>query len=1159
MESIFGASTQLLAQIIGIATIVIIVAIILLSATNRIMFKIGSRNITRTPLQSLLIVIGLMLSTTIIGASLGVGDTVTHSIRKVALDGMGYVDQEIEPQGNAIFGKSYISTTDAENIRQIAFENKLVDGVIFRMQTLAPTVNTRTNRTESRMIIRGYSENDQPDFGTLRTTNGENITLVDLNPNQILINQVAAKTLDAKAGDQIKIITPKGEKLFVLRSIVINGGLASGGSTPLGLLGLSNLQNILSRNGEIDSIGISNLGGIEDSLVHSEEVTKYLRTELLNNTIADKIFVLLQTSQVIEELNAKIDDIKTPDESKNDLRKVVTELNRSNMSNEFVALIGDQSIRGLIQSTLKDIDDGELTSKVAFESRKLGNFRIDDSKADAIRLANNIGNGVTTFLSIFGSFSIVVGLLLIFLVMVLLAAARKIEMGMSRAVGFKRSHLIKIFTIEGSIYAGIAATLGTILGMLISITLVELLRRAVGVDDFQIYSKFTITSLIITWGSGFILTLLTVIISSYRISRLNIVSAIRGLDEEFVKGPSDTWGKRISELGYAIGGPFTYAFFKIQYKEERNAVPILIGILLRLLPPVWLTIILFKFLSFINPILKQGWPLLIIGSWFAYWGANQQNSGTYFSIGVSVLIIGCGLVIRYILRSLKFDTQVSTRIGSSIEGTLLLIFWGLPFDAFESITGELEFSPTLFVLGGVAMVGSSVWLLMNNTPIIIFVLSNIFGKIPGLGAVLKTAIAYPISSRFRTGLTISMFALIIFTLMINAVLNNLNNVQSQSPERVTGGFDIIATAPDEYPISNFQDIIGKSDILESGDFQTIAGSVDVPIIVRQKNGKEKNFKSLTVSAVQDSYINTTKLQFSHYDPQYGKTSDEIWKNLNGNSALAVISNGALPNDDPFGPPSRGFKIEDFSASEDADKWETMTLEIRPSRGGEQILERNIIAIIDPIADSLNDWERGNYIITASDIIFPLAGKDVPFDTFQIKLSDNSSKTAADIVPLLETEFLYNGLNAASTAELIETSQAQSNAFTQLFQGFMGLGLVVGVAAIGVLSIRAVVERRQSIGMLRAIGYRSQMIQIQFLAEALFITLMGVGLGLALGTLVSWNIFNAISEEVSGLEYSVPWITVILITSITSFFALLSAYLPAKQASKIYPAEALRYE
>ena len=175
------------------------------------------------------------------------------------------------------------------------------------------------------------------------------------------------------------------------------------------------------------------------------------------------------------------------------------------------------------------------------------------------------------------------------------------------------------------------------------------------------------------------------------------------------------------------------------------------------------------------------------------------------------------------------------------------------------------------------------------------------------------------------------------------------------------------------------------------------------------------------------------------------------------------------------------------------------------------------------------------------------------------MSPGSSKTASDIVPLLETEFLYNGLDAVSTAELIERGQAQSDSFTQLFQGFMALGLVVGVAAIGVLSIRAVVERRQSIGMLRAIGYRSQMIQIQFLAEALFITLMGVILGLALGTLTSWNIFNAISEEVSGLEFSIPWVTVLLMLGVTSFFALLSAYLPAKQASKIYPAEALRYE
>ena len=1159
MDSLFGVSTQLLAQIIGIATLIAIVVIIGLAATNRIMFRIGSRNVTRTPLQSLLIVIGLMLSTTIIGASLGVGDTVTHSIRKVALDATGFVDQEIEPQGNAIFGDSHISAIDAQNIRKMALENSLVDGVIFRIQSVAPAVNVRTDRTESRMILRGYTEKDQPDFGTLNTKAGSVIKLSDLKTNEILINEVAAKTLDAKVGDEIKIITVNGEKTFQLRSVLINGGLASGGSTPLALMGLANLQNILSRDGEIDSIGISNLGGIEDSLKHSEEVTKYLRIGLLNNDVANELFIMLKTPAVINELEKKIDDVNSSDYSKENLNKIVDELNKPVMSDEFIGLIGGQDVRNLTLSSIKDLENGELTSRLAFKSRELGDFRIDDSKSSAIRLANTIGNGVTTFLSIFGSFSIVVGLLLIFLVMVLLAAARKIEMGMSRAVGFKRSHLVKIFTIEGSLYAAMAATVGTLMGMLISITLVELLRRAIGVDDFQIYSKFTLTSLIITWGAGFILTLLTVIISSYRISKLNIVSAIRGLDEEFVKGPVDNWKKRFGQLGYGLGGPFTYLFFKIKNKQTKSYISIGFGTLIRFIPPIWVAIIIAKALSVINPILKQGWPLLIIGAGMGYWGAVDQNSGVYFSIGVSILLIGVGLITRYTLKAFRANNQFSSRIGATLEGVLLLVFWGMPFDALEFLTGELEFSPTLFVLGGVAMVASSVWILMNNTPIIIFVLSNVFGKIPGLRAVLKTAIAYPISSQFRTGLTISMFALIIFTLMINAVLNNLNNVQQQYPERVTGGFDIVATIPEEYSINSMESVIEKSTILDINDFEAIIGLIDIPTIVRQKNGKEKNFKPLTITAVETDYFETTEIQFSHYDPTYGGNPSEIWNSLKSNPELAVISNSALDNDDPFGPPDRGFKIEDFKPSDESDTWNTISLEIRPSRGGEDIIERKIIAVIDPIADSLDDWERGSYLITATDVILPLTSKKLPFGTFQIKLSSNTSKTASDIVPLLETEFLYNGLNAVSTSELIETSQAQSNAFTQLFQGFMGLGLVVGVAAIGVLSIRAVVERRQSIGMLRAIGYRSQMIQIQFLAEALFITLMGVILGLALGTLTSWNIFNAISEEVSGLEFAIPWMTVLLMLGITSFFALLSAYLPARQAGKIYPAEALRYE
>tara|TARA_B100001123_G_scaffold444501_1_gene593543 strand:- start:1114 stop:1620 length:507 start_codon:yes stop_codon:yes gene_type:complete len=165
----------------------------------------------------------------------------------------------------------------------------------------------------------------------------------------------------------------------------------------------------------------------------------------------------------------------------------------------------------------------------------------------------------------------------------------------------------------------------------------------------------------------------------------------------------------------------------------------------------------------------------------------------------------------------------------------------------------------------------------------------------------------------------------------------------------------------------------------------------------------------------------------------------------------------------------------------------------------------------------------------------------------------------EIIPLLETVFLENGLDAVSLSEQINESLESGEAFNKLFQGFTGLGLIVGIAAIGVLAIRAVVERRTSIATLRAIGYTPRMIQAQFLMEAVFITLMGVVIGMGLGTLTSWNIYTEISKEVQGLQFTVPWRNVLALIILTSICSIVSAYIPARQASRIYPAEALRTE
>jgi putative ABC transport system permease protein len=134
-------------------------------------------------------------------------------------------------------------------------------------------------------------------------------------------------------------------------------------------------------------------------------------------------------------------------------------------------------------------------------------------------------------------------------------------------------------------------------------------------------------------------------------------------------------------------------------------------------------------------------------------------------------------------------------------------------------------------------------------------------------------------------------------------------------------------------------------------------------------------------------------------------------------------------------------------------------------------------------------------------------------------------------------------------------------FNRLIQGFMGLGLVVGVAALGVISARAVVERRQQIGVMRAIGFRRSMVRTAFLVESTFVALTAIVVGTALGLLLAWNIVYDTRQQPSweNLALYVPWVNLFVIFTVVYVVALAATLAPAMRASRILPAEALRYQ
>jgi len=162
---------------------------------------------------------------------------------------------------------------------------------------------------------------------------------------------------------------------------------------------------------------------------------------------------------------------------------------------------------------------------------------------------------------------------------------------------------------------------------------------------------------------------------------------------------------------------------------------------------------------------------------------------------------------------------------------------------------------------------------------------------------------------------------------------------------------------------------------------------------------------------------------------------------------------------------------------------------------------------------------------------------------------------------LESAFLPNGMQAESIKQVVDDALAANRTFNRLIQGFMGLGLVVGVAALGVISARAVVERRQQIGVLRAIGFRRGMVQAVFLIESSFIALTSIVVGTALGLLLAENIIRDSQKQASweNLTLVVPWFNLGLIFLVVYVVALAASLAPALRASRVLPAEALRYQ
>ena len=1126
MTQLFGISIDTLTSVLLTIAVVLVGTVVLLALSNVIFFKIGTRNIPRRRMQMVLIVFALMLSTTLLSSVLATGDVITATVQSVAIYNLGNVDELIEG------GHGPIGTYPDEvyyNLLQREKHNSDITaiGAALREQNLLIADQT-SRQVRSKVTALAVIPGSELGFGGMQDVNtGKHLTIAALEENEVYLNQTTAQLLNAHAGDTLYIYAQRWQgQRYTMRvaAIVKNGGLV--GDNPFILSQAAPFRAIERDPDAINQIFISNHGGGIAGVGLSGRVTGEVE-----RAIPDEVHVIQVKQQGVEN-SQKAQDI---------------------FSRIFV---------------------------------------------------------------LFSLFALAIGLLLIFLIFVLLAAERRAEMGMARAIGVQRRHLVLMFLFEGAIYDLLSSFIGLLIGVGIGALLVAFLGPLLASFNFPLKLTFQPRSLIFAYCLGVIFTFGSVMLSSWLVSRMTVVEAMRDLPEP-AHAPLSLGELGVGFLGLLgqlrrtrrRGAPLRSPWWRFATEGNRKGTSLRYveanieqgdrkGAPLRRVRRILLEQVPDLLIGFIRTLTQLGFLPLLAGYWAMQVGLENAQI-IPFSLGVSLIVIGGGLFVQAVIGLLyqvvmhRLRTyrpvflKVTRRLITTLIGAALVAYWALPFDVLARLglprfQGGIE----VFFVASFMMVLGTVWALMTNADLIVRPLLALFSGLSRFYAMMKLASSYPLQRRFRTGLSVIMFSLVVFAMTVMVVItsamqNNYVDINTQ-----TGGYDIQATSYFKpLPSTDIRITLAQHGI-NPNVFSTIGVRNTSVVGVIQPSADAPRWSLYPAQVVSGGFLQGYGLHLVARAEGFSSDS-AVWQALQSHSNYALIDSSALPFNpnvisnspvyDPNAPTATAagapatppsfpsqftFSMSGVFQGDTSFPATPVWVTGMQQRGAVKL---TIIGVVD----NSDNGHFGLYIPSSaysagsldSDLQLFLPDNQGYYSpqSYYFKVAPGQNKRALALA--LGSAFLDDGLEATVLEDAILQARGPRILLSDVLLGVVGMTLLLGVAALAITGTRAVIERRQQIGMLRALGCHRRLIQGAFLLESFLVGALGSIIGVILGLILAHNIFavNFFEQFNLGLTFVIPWDQLAIIVGVALIATFLGALLPAWQAGKVAPAEALRYQ
>ena len=781
-----------------------------------------------------------------------------------------------------------------------------------------------------------------------------------------------------------------------------------------------------------------------------------------------------------------------------------------NMSDAEILAVADENERSML--VFGNVSNQNLTALEQHLDSLVGmddlSLSVRAVKLDALEQAEASSGVLSAMFLVFGSFTIAAGILLIITIVTMMIDVRQKEYATVRALGMTRSDLRYTTMVEGSIAATVGCGIGSLIGVglawVIGIGFSTVFANA-GADVFSFHVD--ISSLLAGWFWGFHIAMMTLYGSALWSSRMIIVHALKNVPQRVPKHVP--WGLYLFIIGALALVLFSTGFFFIGGDLLAHSAWIILGCAVVL---------------FICPILFWIVPVF---------RAKRTPEG-----------------------SLPTYREAPRRTIGFI-GVLLLVWTGLPswIDPVRSGLTPNEFS---FIIIGLVQVFAGVLVLAALAPLMIRSALRLASF--KSGAVVPVALSYPLHKPLRTAVVMGMFSITVFSVIVlSGYTLQFENYSSNFVEESEGEFELMLSSARSRPLQ-LESPVSEWDLQNTdvNQIDAVGRVYRAQAFIENNEGERSPY---ILRGVDRDFSEHGGLPLHLWDSSLGQSSEEAWLNMQKQGDVVFV-------DASFGLESSldgtnvgifalkvGENITIIDSQQPSHRREVMVGGILEQSS--YLFSAGIWMPSEPVLKQYDGSLTRVYVSVSDD-----ARPSPDFDTNEVRYFSAAGKTssereaATELAERLRLDLEKDGVDVSLIAEDVALIQALVLSILALFEGYLAIGLMIGIAGIGVVTYRSVSERRKHIGMLRALGFTRGMVARVHLIEVGWVSLLGIINGIVVGMMFHVGLHSAIWES-EGADLVLPWTTVFWVFFGGVFLVYLATLIPVRAVSKIQPSEALR--